>query len=172
MSYYAYYMDSDILIRRENMPFIVDALRTGYGDSLDNAMKFHSSISDLDLFINWFSDMYGYIFRTDDSGNITDIETEDSIHITDEIETFNKIAPFVEPGSYITMCGVDDDYWWRWYFDGRNCTEYEGVVTFPKMPPCRRELATNENIYNGGDNGDDIDDVCPENLRKILYKHE
>ena len=168
MSYYAYYMDSDIMIRRENMPFIVDALRTGYGDSLDNAMKFHGSISDLDLFINWFSDMYGYTFRTDDHGNITNIETEDSIPITDEIETFNKIAPFVERGSYITMCGVDDDYWWRWYFDGRNCIKYEGVVTFPNMPPCRSELAAN----GGLSSDDDAGDVCPENLRKILYKHE
>lgn len=168
MSYHAYHMGSDLMIKRENIPFVLDGIRSFDGKSFDDLISECPVNDDCETLIKWFDREYGYVFHKDDDGNIDDIVSENAILIADSEDVFKKIAPYVERGSYITMCGEYDDYWWRWYFDGHDCIEYEGVMTFPGMPPDRSELAKNEDHLCD----DDIDDVCPENLRKILYKHE
>ena len=47
----------------------------------------------------------------------------------DDLVLFDAIAPFVESGSYIHMCGEDGTNW-RWYFDGKTCVEQPGGIVF------------------------------------------
>lgn len=68
----------------------------------------------------------------DTAGNITDLYHEYGRY-EDEDYWLNLIAPFVEPGSYISMEN-DDDYRWAWYFDGKTCTEYAGDTYYYLMP--------------------------------------
>ena len=50
----------------------------------------------------------------------------DSDKSGDERHLFDAMAPYVESGSFIEMSG-EDDYIWRWKFDGRKCME-EGAT--------------------------------------------
>lgn len=57
----------------------------------------------------------------DGDGNITGLDLEGERNHEEDV-WFNLIAPFVEKGSYIEMCG-EDMMRWRWYFDGKRCIE-------------------------------------------------
>lgn len=173
MSYHAYYMDSDFMIKRENIRSVLNVIQSNYPESLCDVIEKRRPFDSCDALINWFADTYGYVFLTDDCGNIADIESNDTILIDGVAEVFDKIAPFVERGSYITMCGRDDDFWWRLYFNGNGCVEYPGVMTFPDMPQGRSELIAyeSENIEDLSD--EDIeDDLCQDSLRSIICQHE
>jgi len=47
----------------------------------------------------------------------------------DDEVLMHAIAPYVEAGSYIEMVG-EDDFHWRWYFDGTSCTEQVGQIVY------------------------------------------
>lgn len=46
-----------------------------------------------------------------------------------ELIIFDAIAPYVESGSYIYICGEDGEIW-RWYFNGKNCVEQKAKITW------------------------------------------
>lgn len=71
---------------------------------------------------------WGYPIETDDEGNVIDIRFHGQ-KIGDEDQLFDAIAPYVEDGSYIEMTG-EDDYVWRWVFNGNRVEEVEGEVVF------------------------------------------
>jgi hypothetical protein len=64
----------------------------------------------------------------DDAGNILGIHFEGE-KIGDENLLFEAIAPFVNSGCFIEMCG-EDDYHWRWKFDNGGVREVPGHVVF------------------------------------------
>lgn len=45
----------------------------------------------------------------------------------DDAKLFSVIAPFVDAGSSIEMCGEDGSLW-RWFFDGISCSEEIGRI--------------------------------------------
>lgn len=75
---------------------------------------------------------YGWIPYKDERGDITDLSF-DQEYQGDEANWLNLIAPFVEPGSHIDMAGEDLSAW-RWYFDGKTMTSYQGQVYYPDCP--------------------------------------
>lgn len=62
---------------------------------------------------------FGWVADLDVQENICHIEfgRENS---GEEDELFDRLAPYVQPGSYIEMAGEDGERW-RWTFDGRTC---------------------------------------------------
>lgn len=70
--------------------------------------------------------------ETDADGNITDICFENE-RLGEEYEWFDRIAPYVVPGSYIAFEGEDGAIWCH-YFDGKRCTEHQGKIIFPSIP--------------------------------------
>lgn len=75
--------------------------------------------------LDWEPDM-------DSDGNIVEVFFQGH-KLRQEAEWMDAIAPYVEAGSFIDMCGEDKSFW-RWYFDGKNCIEYLGVIIFPDSP--------------------------------------
>lgn len=64
----------------------------------------------------------------DESMNATDINFGGE-KLGDDIVVLQAIAPFVKKGSFIEMHG-EDGCLWRWIFDGRDCNEKTGKVSF------------------------------------------
>lgn len=66
--------------------------------------------------------------NNDKEGNITDIYFEGE-KLGQEDILFETIAPFVEKNSFIEMIG-EDDYMWRWCFDGKKCIEKTPTIVW------------------------------------------
>lgn len=130
MGYYAHSEQSDFYILQENFPKVLDTLHTKYPE--------YSSKDDLPEVITEF----GLTVEVDKHGNIAEMYYEYNKFHSDEIDTlFSIIAPSVEPGSYITFRGEDDNVW-AYHFDGSEYKEYPGQTIFPGMPmdgPKRRK---------------------------------
>jgi len=58
--------------------------------------------------------------------NVIGIKFEGENNGSDK-EIFEVIAPYVEEGSYIEMCGEEGEIW-RWVFDGKTCVEKTPTV--------------------------------------------
>lgn len=76
-----------------------------------------------DALLAWRWDAY-----TDENGDITDLSFDGEKLGEDEI-LFNLISPYVKEGSYIVMQG-EDNYTWRWYFDGKNYREQAARIVW------------------------------------------
>jgi hypothetical protein len=74
---------------------------------------------------------YGYAPDTDDDGNIIGLEFVGDKVVYDEEKMFQKIAPFVEDGSFIEMRG-EDGAMWRWVFSGGTVREVRATVVWPE----------------------------------------
>ena len=75
-------------------------------------------------------------------GNLIDLDFEEE-YSTDEKAWLSEIAPFVEPGSSLDMEG-EDSCAWRWYFDGKTVTSYNGQYCFPDCPDTGLGLSVTE----------------------------
>lgn len=71
----------------------------------------------------------GWNPKYDRNGHLIDIRfiLERSPYTEEKI--FQALAPYVVPGSYIVMHG-EDNYVWRWYFDGKDCWRQKAKITF------------------------------------------
>lgn len=122
MGYYANSEQSDFYIPRIKFPEALEALHGKYPE--------YKKEDDFPEVMTEF----GLSVEVDKHGNIITMYYEYNKFHSDEIEAvFNLIAPFVEPGSYITFRGEDDSLW-AYYFDGSKCEEYQGKTIFPGMP--------------------------------------
>lgn len=52
--------------------------------------------------------------------------------MTEDLELFNVIAPFVKRGSFLEMRGEDST--WRWVFNGKVCYEDYPEIIWPELP--------------------------------------
>lgn len=77
-------------------------------------------------------DAWGWKVTADENGNLVHITFERE-KAGDEDLLWGAIAPFVAAGSYITMQGEGGESW-RWWFDGKQCLNQPGRVTFPANP--------------------------------------
>lgn len=125
MGYYAHSNESDILILKDRQEALIEYIKEYYDD--DTRIQAAKDIPD--LFIE-----FGLSAEPNESGDIDAVYFEYQRFINYELETFlNVIAPYVEPGSYMTFCG-EDDCLWAYYFDGLGYKEYGGHIEFPGMP--------------------------------------
>lgn len=85
----------------------------GYGMSMKNS-KFHVKTENFGR-VYAALQHHGYVFEVDSIGNVTGIEYVGEI-LSNEEEAFAKIAPYVESGSYLEMCGEDGERF-RWIFN-------------------------------------------------------
>ena len=69
----------------------------------------------------------------DKTGNVTGVSFIGE-KLVDDDDLFRSIAKFVEAGSYIDLLG-DDDYAWRWYFDGDDMVIREGSLVYEGEKP-------------------------------------
>jgi len=69
----------------------------------------------------------GYIPEADDDGNVIDLDFAGDKLAYDEDKMFQKIAPFVEDGSFIEMRG-EDGAMWRWVFSDGKVREIKSKV--------------------------------------------
>jgi hypothetical protein len=76
-----------------------------------------------DALLAWRWDAY-----IDENGDIANLSFEGEKLGEDEI-LFNLISPYVKEGSYIVMQG-EDNWTWRWYFDGKNYREQAGRIVW------------------------------------------
>lgn len=132
MGYYAHSTDSKIVIRKRNIKALVDAYNRGMKESGYRDLDVFEAFAEEGFQVDelWCKDSSGTPVP---SGDIS-FWFEHNKWYTDEIESFfNIIAPYVEAGSYIAFQGEDDSVW-AYYFDGRKCEEYWGMVVFPGMP--------------------------------------
>ena len=53
--------------------------------------------------------------------------------IRSEKKFLKVIAPYVDPGSYIEMCG-EDGCMWRWTFNDNTCYELSPEIIWPERP--------------------------------------
>lgn len=67
-----------------------------------------------------------YELKFDDDGNITGISFYGE-KLGDELEVFQKIAPYVRSGSFIEMEGQDNELW-RWVFQNGKCREVKATI--------------------------------------------
>ena len=72
---------------------------------------------------------HGYIPETDDDGNVIDLDFAGDKLSYEEDKMFQKIAPFVEDGSFIEMRG-EDGAMWRWYFSDGQVREVQAKVVW------------------------------------------
>ena len=132
MGYCIEMRSANFLIRKENEDAALDAVKKlGNGSNDDRA---HGG----GMGRKWFSWMnnanpndwdtlkdamkaWRYPIKKDESGNWGKISF-DGEKIGQEDLLFNTLAPFVEPGSVITMEGEDGSVW-HWEFDGKTCKE-------------------------------------------------
>ena len=70
---------------------------------------------------------YGYVPITDNDGNVTDLDFAGDKLAYDEDEMFEKIAPYVDDGSFIEMSG-EDGAQWRWVFSGGKVREVKAKI--------------------------------------------
>lgn len=125
MGYYAHSNESDILILKDRQKALIEHVKEYY----DEDTRIQATKDIPDLFIE-----FGLAAESSENGDIDAVWFEYQKFHSTELETFlNVIAPYVEPGSYITFCG-EDDCLWAYYFDGLGYKEYGGHIEFPGMP--------------------------------------
>lgn len=66
----------------------------------------------------------------DETGDIVDLWFNCE-KMGDEKELFKVIAPFVEKGSYLEICGEDGSKW-RWIFNGKTCKTVYAEESYPE----------------------------------------
>ena len=71
-----------------------------------------------------------YNFHLDLDGSITEL-TFKGEKLSDDLEMFQSIAPYVQDGSYIWMIGEDGSQW-RWVFQSGVCREVNAKVEWPE----------------------------------------
>lgn len=68
-----------------------------------------------------------YELKFDDNGDIVDISFYGD-KLGNDLKAFQKIAPFVQDGSFIEMEGEDNETW-RWVFKNGKCREVKAKVS-------------------------------------------
>ena len=68
----------------------------------------------------------------DKDGDIYGITFNGEKYTGSEITFLNAIAPYVREDSYIEMQGEEGERW-KWYFDGKECIEYDAKTLYPDI---------------------------------------
>lgn len=117
-SYMMHIMPSKFDIRKEKIVQATEALYQFLKKDFPDANEKDDFIALLEK-VNWTADY-------SKGDEITDIWFEGET-LENEDELFDIIAPFVEEGSYIEICGADCAQW-RWFFDGVKCIQQDAEI--------------------------------------------
>lgn len=139
MGYNIYQRETQFLIREENLSSCLEVLMgimPNQNSPWKRLQKMESALVEVDpnLSLSIAMEHWAWSPFFDKEGNIIHV-TFVGEKLTDDMEMFDAIAPFVERGSHIQMAGEDFAIW-RWYFDGENCIEEEPEVVFPRQANC------------------------------------
>jgi hypothetical protein len=135
MGYYVKNTESHFFIPKEYHGMALQAikdfmLKTYTADSGDQVIRSFYRVSTDDVVSSdtlfdalnaWRWDAY-----TEENGDIIDLSFDGEKLGEDEL-LFHVISPYVKEGSFIVMHG-DDNYTWRWYFNGKTCKEQAGRI--------------------------------------------
>lgn len=125
MSYYASCTESDIFIRKDDIPLAMDALRKTFPKLAPPHLPALS-------FKDFCQRLFGFEVEFDKDGNVDGIFFPYGNWGNND-DFFTAIAPYVRAGS--TFCGKgEEDYYWCTYFDGKSCEEYRGEVVYHGLP--------------------------------------
>ena len=80
----------------------------------------------------------------DDAGDIYGTMFNGEKYTGSEITFLNAIAPYVREGSYIEMQGEEGERW-KWYFDGKECTEHTAQILYPDVIESLEEVYGKQN---------------------------
>ncbi|MFA5307800.1 MAG: hypothetical protein WC365_10185 [Candidatus Babeliales bacterium] len=121
-------VDAEFCIKKINQKFALKALKEYAKTSLYTDKEGIDKLRHLNDVFKLFC---YYIEYDDDTDDVNDINFEGE-KLADDYEMLCSIAPFVEAGSYIEI-SADENSSWRWFFDGKSCTEIYPTITW-KMP--------------------------------------
>lgn len=74
---------------------------------------------------------WGWVANCNRDYNIVELYFEGDVLGDDDKIIFSAIAPFVEAGSQIEIMD-DENYFYRWYFDGQTVKEQWGELAYDK----------------------------------------
>lgn len=148
MGYCMDLMDADFVIKRENQDKALEAVKkladtvneNGSGSSYSGGeckSRSYAWVTTEDFVnaddVSEAISAWGWEPQTDEvTGDITTMYFVAEKKGDDEY-LLDALAPYVEPGSFIQMQGEDGSIW-RWFFDGQQCIEQGGEVTFAPLP--------------------------------------
>ena len=72
-----------------------------------------------------------YDFELNAEGDIIDIIFRGET-LRDDFEMFQKVAPYVQNGSFVEMIGENGDRW-RWVFKDGECLEMNAIISWPDI---------------------------------------
>lgn len=125
MGYCAHSEESTAFVSSDRVDALIEAAKKSN----------HDLPSDVDL--EDIARAYGFTAEPYDNDTKFTFYFEYGSFYIEVVEDFcSLIAPFVEPGGYISFRG-EDDASWAYYFDGSDFKEYTGTTCFPDMP-CER----------------------------------
>lgn len=76
-----------------------------------------------EAFLEW-----GWDAEESEDGDINYLFFSGDKYYNDDL-LFEAIAPYVKGGSYLAVMG-EDDFIWRWYFDGQKCIEQSAEIVW------------------------------------------
>ena len=135
MGYNSRCNDSVFRIRKEHLKAACEASRRVTGDYVQARNLPTRARHGGQITIEHVLDAWGWksVRARDDvyeTGDILDLDKKVEREM-DELPLWQALAPYVEPGSCITMLGENGE-WWRYVFDGKTVAREEGVITWAR----------------------------------------
>jgi len=135
MSYRQYILENKFMLHRESQTKAFDAIikEIQLVRSV-NSRAWRDGLPKLETIREAF-ELFGFDAIENEIHDICDLDILSDSQDAHQMLLFEAIAPFVEPGSYITMMG-DDQHLWQWFFDNGEIYTREvatvGIITSPE----------------------------------------
>ena len=131
MGFVIWQRESSFCIRKEYFAGLVKAAIQRFPDLFDEMSSVRDIFKEFDFEVD-----------KDAEGNLSDIIfTGEKTRYEEEF--FETLAPFVEPGSFVSFYGEDNSIW-RYCFDGRQCRYETPLLIFPENP---KSLKEGQSVY-------------------------
>ena len=131
MGFVIWQRESSFCIRKEYFAGLVKVAIQRFPDLFDEMSSVRDIFKEFDFEVD-----------KDAEGNLSDIVfTGEKTRYEEEF--FETLAPFVEPGSFVSFYGEDNSIW-RYCFDGRQCRYETPLLIFPENP---KSLKEGQSVY-------------------------
>lgn len=126
MGYCMSMTESKFNVKKENIGYALDAVKSLAKENNHLSWVDSQTVIEADTFEEAMEE-FRYDVIVDENGNANYICFIGE-KLGDDEDLFSVIAPFVESGSYIEMCGEEGEFW-KWRFkDGKFSTVYAEKV--------------------------------------------
>lgn len=109
--------ESKFNMKKENLPAALEALKSLAKKNKNLSWVYSGDVINSETFEEAMAE-FRYEVVLDENGNVTFIDFTGEKFGSDDL-MFSAIAPFVESGSYIEMCGEDGEFWMWKFKDGK-----------------------------------------------------